>query len=261
MILGAAEQAGGGDAILLGPGRCQEVPLAELCERFNHVTMIEMDRPALDEAIATLDGAAKAKIDAREQDLTGVTDSFDQKLGRIVDEADDFGSALPTMVQLLQSQQPGYPPVDQQYDLVVASVLLSQLHVAISNRTFERVAAKWPDRVQSLRELREWTDAMLQLTRKIEPAFVDYVQNLACEGGRIFLSATTNVCYIHAADTGEWFTDGRYRMTTHLRMVDYLDDHSVVESTGDWFWVVAEPVAGRSVGTVFVVDAAVLRRA
>jgi len=261
MILSAAEQTATARAIVLGPGRCTEIPVERLAKRFDHVDMVDMDKAALDEGLASLslDDALTAKLNIQQRDLTGVIDMFEEGLTRIISDETDFDVALLKMTDLLQSIKPQYPVVKQQYDLVIASVVLSQLHVAVSNLALSNAAKKWPNHVQTMRKSQPWTQAMLQLATVVEPAFVRYVQDLLAPGGRIFLSATMHTCFIHEAPNGDWYTDGRYRMTTRDRLADYVDDRATSQVTDEWFWIALLPVAGETAGKLFSVEAAVLR--
>lgn len=262
MILAAAEQTATGSAIVLGPGRCSELPVETLAKRYDSIDLVEMDKAALDEGLAglSLNDALTSKLNIHRRDLTGVMDVFEAGLKKITGDETDFDAALVRMTELLESIEPKYPAIKQEYDLVVASVVLSQLHVAVSNLALTRVAEQWPDHVQTLRASRPWTQAMLKLAQALEPAFVRYVQALLAAGGRIYLSATMHTCFLHAAQDGGWYTDGRYRMTVRNGLADYLGDGFDIEAHDSWFWIAKQPVATKQVGRLFVVEAIAIKK-
>src|SRR4051812_16897630 len=137
MIRDAAGHVEPGQAVILGAGRCQEIPLVELAHRFRRVTLIDHDEASLRDAMAAaqLGVEQAAKMELRVADLTGVIGLF---LRRVAGALDRMGHGLaPTaaegLASLAQTTQPMVFNTGQKSDLVIASCVLCQLHVAACN--------------------------------------------------------------------------------------------------------------------------------
>src|SRR5690606_19295103 len=78
MISAVAEIAQPGQALVLGAGHCAEIPLVALVERFERVTLNDVQAEPLEEgiALAALSDRARAKIDVRVADLTGSNETI-----------------------------------------------------------------------------------------------------------------------------------------------------------------------------------------
>ncbi len=183
MILRAAGRVRPGRAIALGAGRCREIPLAELADRFEHVTLVDVDAAMLDDALTSsgLEGARAARVERRVADLTGVTDRFlegvDGGLAATPEEA------VARLARLAQDTQPEAFAADGTYDLVVASCVLCQLHLGACHGAASRFAARFPDRVPLLSQSSAWFHALYGLARRMEDAFVEALYGLVAPGG------------------------------------------------------------------------------
>ena len=76
MILRASEPLAGGQAIVLGAGRCQEIPLSVLAERFPDLTLNDHDASLLDDAIRA-SGLSEERAAPREEKFEGGEDVLD----------------------------------------------------------------------------------------------------------------------------------------------------------------------------------------
>jgi hypothetical protein len=259
LILDAAARVRPGRAIVLGAGPCREIPLAELAGRFEALTLNDHDGPALEAALhaAGLDAGAVRLLVA---DLTGVTAEFVREVGRRVDEAADPAEAIEQVARVAEATRPEPFRAGGAFDLVVASCVLAQLHVAACNLAIQRFGARFPDRVDEFRHAERWTGAMFGLARRMESTFIDALHGLAAPDGRIVLSESVRSCFLYPSGDGAWLTNGSYRMTRTTRLADELDDRFHVERQGRWHWVVDPPTAPGQVGRLFFVEGLLLRK-
>jgi hypothetical protein len=263
MILRAADAVRPGRAIALGAGRCREIPLRALAERFERVTLIDHDATKLDEALASsgLDRPGLARIDCRRADLTGLTDRF----LRMVSEAlasPGAGSpevAAARLTMLAASAAPLAFSTGAVSDLVIASCVMSQLHVAACHGALDRFSARHPGQLERLRQSPAWIEAMEGLTRRVERTFLQSLAGLVAPSGRIYLSDTVQGAFFQREPGGLWLTDGFHGMTRTTNLRDDLDDERFqVEGEQRWHWVLEPPANTNLPGRLFEVQALVL---
>jgi len=253
-----------GRAIVLGAGRCDEIPLDVLADYFSEVKLIDADRSALDAglAAAALPEQAAQRVHTQLADFTGLTDTFIEQATALADEADSYSAWHDRVVELANGLVPepfvisaGNGAPSETFDLVVASCVLSQLHVGATQRIAMLVAERFSAaQEKSLHESQAWTDALAGLARKMEESFVESLFRLVNRAGRIYLSDTVQVCFVHGTPERDWATEGMYRMTRTTNLADYLDDRFTVERLGEWVWVHNAPTKPGEIGQVYRVQ-------
>jgi SAM-dependent methyltransferase len=258
MILQAAGRVRPGRAIALGAGRCREIPLAELADRFEHVTLVDLDAAMLDDALAGagLEGSRGARVERRVADLTGVTDRFLEGVDGCLAATPE--ESVERLARLAQATRPEAFAADGTYDLVIASCVLCQLHLAACHGAAARFASRFPGQGPLLSQSSVWFHALYGLARRMEDAFVEALRNLVAPGGRIFLSDTVQGALLHPAPDGHWMTEGLFRMTRTPLLSDYLDGRFRVEDRGGWHWIEEPSGAPGQPGKLFNVQALVL---
>lgn len=261
LILAAAETVHPGRAVVLGAGNCAEIPLAELATRFEHLTLNDIDRQLLDEGIAAanLDAAARAKIDVRIADLTGVTQKLIEKIDAALPAVSEPEAAIDLMARIVDDEPLAQMPIDGKNDLVVASCVLSQLHFALAHRAGERFLERFGGEIERLRQSQRWTTAVYNMARRMEGRFVDGLIGLVAQGGLIYLSESPQMCYFRLTGDGHWETVGTHRMLRTQDLTGYVDRRFAIIAHGRWHWVVSPPKQAGQVGRLFDVQAVVLR--
>ena len=261
MILAAGETVHPGRAVVLGAGICEEIPLAELAARFEHVTLNDVDGKLLEQAIAAakLDPPARAKLDVHVADLTGVTEKLIAKFDAALPSISDPAEAIEEMARLVDEETVAEMPIEGKYELVVASCVLSQLHFAITHRSGERFENRFAGQMEQLRASQRWTTALFGLARRMETRFIDGLIGLLAPGGLIYLSESPQMCYVKLTADGSWETEGTFRMLRTQDISDYVDRRFAIIAHGRWQWVVSPPRHAGQVGRLFDVQAVVLR--
>jgi hypothetical protein len=262
LILRAAEAVAPGRAALLGAGACDEIPLAELVARFAHVTLNDIDEQPLSRAVnsANLDAASRAKVDVRIADLSGITRRLVERIENVLSETADPSSAIEAMSQKLEDQQPGLFPIGGKFDLVIASCVLSQLHFALTHMALARFERRFPGHADVLRESPRWTAALYQVARRMEMRFMDDLAGVLAKGGLVYLSESAQMCYIRLTTSGQWQTEGTYRMLRSKDLSDYLGGEFTIVERARWDWVVMPPSTAGETGRLYDVQALLLSR-
>jgi hypothetical protein len=76
---------GSGRLAILGAGNCNDIELGALAQRFEQITLVDLDRAAIDRAIRRLPAAACSRIDVRALDFDALdADAFDVVLSTCV---------------------------------------------------------------------------------------------------------------------------------------------------------------------------------
>jgi hypothetical protein len=260
MIFEAAEAVAPNRAVVLGAGACEEIPLADLVARFAHVTLNDVELAPLGRAVAEarIDDRGRQKIITHVGDLTGITEPLLEKIKAAVASSTDAPAAIEQMTALVAGQPAsGLLPAGK-FDLVVASCVLSQLHFGLTHRAADLFAARFAGRIDELRQSERWTAALYQLARRVEARFIDDLAALVDERGLIYLSESVQMCYVERTASGQWKSEGTYRMLRTTDLADYVDDRFTITKRGRWEWVVSPPAEVGQVGRLFDVQALVL---
>jgi hypothetical protein len=262
MILDAAGDVEPGRAIILGAGRSEEIPLAELVSRFDRVILNDRDGSLLEAGIARsgLDRDQAATVERRVADLTGVSDQFLHDLDRGLRSFPDDSAeaAIDWLAHQAEAVRPETFATGETYDLVIASCVLCQLHLPACNGAIALFGARFPGQVEPLRQSPRWFQAIYGLARRMEAGFLESLHGLVAKKGRIYLSDTVQGAFLHPVPGGGWMTDGLYRMTRTTQLSDDLDPRFRVENQGRWHWIVEAPDPSGAIGRLYNVQALVL---
>lgn len=266
LILETAQQvARCGRALVLGAGHCAEIPLAELAEMFESVHLVDSDAEALAAGVAAagLSAEAAERVSHEVADLTGVSESFLAAAEALLDSRPSFQQWHDKLLGLATYAEPqlflphGFDLAEpaSRFDLVVASCVLCQLHVATAAGIAGLVAERFSDKEsRALHDSQAWTNALEMFARRMEHAFVSSWMQLLSHGGRIYFSDTVQVCFVHGTSDGQWATQGTYRMTRTTDLVDYLADPFSAERLGEWMWVFQPPTKPGDIGRLYRVQ-------
>ena len=258
MIFQAAEAVEPGRVIVLGGGACSEIPLAELAARFQLVTLNDIQRDAVEPALGRLPAEARNKVDVQIADLSGVTDVVLEKLRGAVHDAGDADDAIARMSQVVAEQPAVGMTIARQYELVIASCLLSQLNFWIVQGSRDVLSQRFAEEANRLDESRQWQTALEALSRRIEQRFMADLAKLVAERGRVYLSESVQMCFIELAPNGQWQTEGTWRMLESKDLRTYVPAQLTVIAEARWEWIVWPPQKPGDRGRLFEVQGLVL---
>ena len=255
----AAEVTASGSVLVLGAGPCSDIPLAELLAAFDRVVLNDFDPALLAQALERLHPAAeRQRIELNVSDLTA-PDSLLAVTDAILATADDPETALLQIAAATRAFEVRKAEIAGSYDLVVASCLLSQLHVMTVQRMLASFRLRFSENVDSLAAAVEWKLALYDLARRMEHNFIDQLFEWLAPEGRCYLSETVQLCYLDLAADGAWETEGSYRMTKSTDLADYLDDRFRVLDQAHWQRLDSPPTATAQ-GRLYDVHALLLAR-
>ena len=262
MILRAAGEVESASVVVFGAGRCEEIPLAALAQRFRRVVLHDNQPELLEQAVAEagLSISDRLKVYLAPLDLVGITDELVKTCRQAVAGALDLDRAIDGVAVAVSSAEP-VTPEPRRYDLVVSSCVLSQLTFSLIQEVRQAIVDRFPQSQNRVQADPALTGAIEGLTRRCEAAFVDLLASSVTDEGRIYFSDTVQLCFVRRTEQGDWSTPGTWRMTKTLRIDDYLDRRFTVDARSRWNWVVNPPQALGEEGRLYDVQATILRLA
>ena len=133
-----------GTALVLGAGKCREIPLEELTRKFDRVVLVDLDAPSMRDAVATLPEPLRPKVEIRVSDVTSFAEPLMEATSRIVERAQSADEAFTELGSLYREiatlrRLPELPRAD----LVISSLVLSELARYPSTYTAQLVKEKF----------------------------------------------------------------------------------------------------------------------
>ena len=118
-------------ALLLGVGNALDIPLQELAERFDHLTVVELDRTSAEQAIKKLSPDLQPKIKLVVADISGVAGEICNQIENIVDNSDSqtkfFKRATKAINDIKGKVTKSVPNFESGHAFVCSQLVLSQL--------------------------------------------------------------------------------------------------------------------------------------
>ena len=127
-ILEAANLAQGkAVAIVLGCGVGTEIPLAELARRFERLILVDLDGPSMIEALEQVPLELRPRVELRIMDVTSFAGPLMERLTQAVDESATAAEAFARFGTIFEELRLGEPAALPTSDLVLSSLLLSEI--------------------------------------------------------------------------------------------------------------------------------------
>jgi hypothetical protein len=241
MILDAASKLTGGRAVILGCGRCGEIPIGDLLLLFNSVDFVDQDADALcsiESKIFSNEGPA-TRCSFEQADLTGLIARLAEDSRAIVEASTDPLKCLEHLAELISDVQPVFwkPRQNTEYQLVVCSSVLTQLQALARKGIEESFLGKFPEHISDLSTNANWRNSIWNFARRIEDAFIRHLDSLCSADGVIYLSDTVQVCFLLHSSPNELTTRGAWLATRSDRLRDYLHPLNDVIAERKWEWI------------------------
>lgn len=117
-----------GTALVLGAGRCWEIPLEDLAARFDRVVLVDLDEPSMAAAVSTLPTPLQRKVQIRVSDVTSFAEPLMSATATIVEQAQTADEAFVALESLYRRiEQVRRLPDLPEADLIISSLVLSEL--------------------------------------------------------------------------------------------------------------------------------------
>ncbi|MCW5978217.1 MAG: hypothetical protein KIT09_09070 [Bryobacteraceae bacterium] len=187
-ILEAADFAAGRTAAtVLGAGVAAEIPLAELARRFDRLVLVDLDGPSLLESLQQVPLALRPKVELRVTDVTSFAGALMQRMDEEIEASSTQEEALHRLQKLFENLKLGLPAPLPPSDLVISSLLLSEIP------RFPFAYASRLVRARFNADLRSWSGYNQAFEKLVSLSIEDHIRLLAAlrrEGGTIYFSDT-----------------------------------------------------------------------
>lgn len=259
------QQVGGMErAIVIGAGRCREIPLAGLLERCDRLILTDIDADRLKYGMeeTPLTAQQRQRIDTQVGDVLGLASPFHEAINECFSQDWWSGPAqqflIERMASIAKNLQPAPRPQRGRFDLVIASCVLSQLHLGAFQRAFGLFARRGNDR-RRLQEAPQWVEAARGLAGRMQRKFIKMLEQWIRPRGRIYLAATPRVSRIELCPGQQkWKAHPPAPMTDHTALADFIDESRfVIETRSTWLWADPPPCPEKP-GNLFEVEAMIL---
>ncbi len=236
LILQGLENCDAGDVLILGGGKCTEIPVLELSEKSNKIDMVELNH---DSVFFVKNSYKVGTLNCYHTDLTGMIDQVRSSIIQILPFLDDPNSCSEAFAYLLSNLKPDfwYPVNSGRYQIVVASCVLTQLQAYVRKELEQAFLQKFPDALQVLLSNKTWLTGCKMFAADLEIKFIKYLNSLVEKGGIIYLSDTIKVSWLNESDKdGYFFTDGYWLTIDKEHLTDYLSLNNSVHTEERWKW-------------------------
>ena len=262
MINEAATLAGSGSVAVLGCGRCTEVPIRALNEKFDRVDLIDIDSDALDFVKAQYAewNDEKKSFQFHCADLTGMMARIQHRADELVANTVVPLECLEQLGLLLESTAPEFwsPPESQRYDLVICSTVLTQLQALVRESVEKIYLRRFPEYESGFSTHKPWCQSVWNFARNLEDRFIEHLRTLITPQGIIYLSETVHVSWLTQLDEQSVSTPGRWITLRTSRLADYLRPSDTIVAEKHWDWL-REEREGNFWGRLYGVQAVIYR--
>jgi hypothetical protein len=261
MIEKAAELANSGRALVLGCGKCSEIPIHFMRKKCSQIDLVDIDV----NAIRALKAECQLKVEPGDSfgfhcaDLTGLIPQIETRAQQLVEKTSDPSQCLCHLGHLLTLATPKFwtQPNGEKYKLIICSTILTQLQATVRNRVEDIFLKRFPQQHSELATHQVWKKNIWEFARKLEDAFINHLRSLAAPGAIIYLSATVHVGWLIQSDAQTLTTEGYWIATRTSRLADYLRNEEVFAEQ-QWKWFRKEP-EGPYWGRLYGIQAIIFR--
>lgn len=211
-------------ATVLGAGAGSELPLAELAGRFDRLVLVDLDGPSMLRSLRQIPRRLRSRVDLKIVDVTSFASGLIESTARAVESSSSAAESFQRLGRILDGLQAREPPDLPPSDLVVSSLLLSE----IPRYPFSFAAQAVEDRFGVAIQTWERSDEFYR--RLVEVAVDDHVQllvDLVRPEGVIYFSDTI------ARGLSQHSDDGAVRRAVEARAAPHFIQLGLADSASD----------------------------
>lgn len=261
LILSAAQRVGRGEALVLGAGECQEIPLAELVERFDTVTLVDVDEQALSRALDLhrLTPSQRQRVRTTVAELNGFGPDHLAAVLTATERCTEAEQAVTAAAAALNRLMPAPFVANAKANLVVASCVLSQLHLPLLCAISQGLEGRFEGLRATFPENESWSRAAMAFSERLEKNFIETLRHNVASGGRVYLAATIHRMEYRVTEDGQWQSPGLFRVCRRAGLRDYVDEAFQTEYQEQWWWDISQVRQPLQKGHGYQVQGAILR--
>ncbi len=226
---------------VLGCGRCTDIPIRLLNEKFDLVDLIDIDSDALNIVSAECKrwNDEKNSYQFHCADLTGLIATVERRASELVANAVNPIECLEELGVLLETTAPEFwePPQKQRYDFLICSTVLTQLQALVRESAENIYLGRFPEYASALLKHKPWCESLWNFARNLEDDFIEHLDKLVKPQGIIYLSATVHVSWLTQFNEQSVVTEGSWIATRISRLADYLRPSNMIIKEQQWDWL------------------------
>lgn len=242
------------NALVVGVGNGNDIPLKELAQQFEQLTLVDIDSEAMERAVNTLEPELQKKIITHSCDITGVVAPLSHIVEQLAEER-DYGHFCDKFFECLETTQPTITPMIplHQAQLVVSSLVLSQLGSELMLYICDFVKSRYHIDIMGNQTFLE---KISEYANQLQKHHLEDLSNWTSESGKVYLSDTIAEIYLRHNLSGGIDQTDPYPMILKPTY-DHLDALYIKNVEKDWNWIKQMPKAG-AIGSLMVVSAYIL---
>lgn len=239
----AALSQGHATALVLGAGNCTEIPLEELAKTFDEVVLVDLDDASMSAAAEDLPDELIPKVRLQVADVTRFAAPLMRRLLAAVDQSETVDQAFEKINETLSGLgADDTPPKLPAADLVISSLVLSELHRYPLNYAARLVRDKFGKRLSSWQGYESFRARLQQL------ALRDHAGLLAGSfrrGGAVYFADTITRGPVYARITPEQRRETLVAMSPELARLGFFGHVSGDQELRDTFSAAFEKLRQR----------------
>jgi hypothetical protein len=247
--------------LVLGCGHCKEIPIRDMVDAL-HMDMVDLDEGTLQELRGDLMsiGINLKKVSFHSEDITGSIAPLSEEAEKALKASSDAHKSLTILSNIIGNARPDFwtPTAKYPYNLVLCSLLLTQLQAFILSKIERIFIETFPESKDILRTHQDWIDAKFGFSRRLENGFVTHLKSLAAIEAIIYVSDTVRVWFTERIRDDLFLTEGYWLTLKTNRLADYFDSSYEIIKQNSWLWFVPNSESNPG-GKLYEVQALILR--
>lgn len=224
--------------VVLGAGPCFDIPLRELHEGFERVTLVDIDHEAMQEAVRGLSPRDPSSVECVEEDITGGVGTISSQIYDAIRRGSKARKVVNGIVRIMDRAEVSPEYVRGiQADYIVSSMVLSQLANPL------KLAPSWHEQrfSKNLIDSKRWASAYRSFAERIQLA---HLRALRSRGGAIIFLSTDCSDLVSERPIRWSGSDGLYAGQTFLyplaiAAIDQIRQGAV--QSDQWLWQRSAP--------------------
>jgi hypothetical protein len=216
-------------ALILGAGNCLDIPLVGLAQRFDEVTLVDIDREGTEEAVREMDPALQRKMKIVVADVSGVMGEYTKiiKSAATLRSVDQFRSVVSSLSQISVANKA--PDLGDDFTFVSSQLIMSQLG-HFPNKYVENIVGR--------RYIQQLPQASNQTEIEQYAASIILARALQKEHIRYLARSVAPLGTVHLADTYTVIDNSVPNRMLRSEVVDpVIEEHfNHLEPVSNWVW-------------------------
>lgn len=190
-----------GEALILGLGNGDDLPLPELAYQFKQITALDIDVKAMHKAIQKLPAPLRNRFVLVQKDVTGVLSMISEKmqslLANLIPEKECLEMTADIMDESILEYDRTFLSSKKKYDFVISSMLTSQLFSQIIPSIMNVLEQKYPGIQQRQHSCQKLQDSYQNFGNNVCRMHFNHLLDWTHTESKIYYADNTHRTYVH----------------------------------------------------------------